>query len=139
MANKHLNQTAPQAKPQHPPQDTAPQPLALPTMDKVMMTRAIASTQAGITNIDRLMEKRTAILTQRFDNQLAQSDADFEAHVKGSMPGDAVMDFLQPEDDWSNLDAMFDRLLMPEQNPIDEPEPPAGEQTIDAPALAVVG
>jgi hypothetical protein len=133
MANKHLNQTAPQAKPQQPPQDAALQPLALPTMDKVMMTRAIASTQTGITNIDRLMEKRTAILTQRFDDQLAQSDADFEAHVKGSMPGSTAMDFLQPDDDWSNLDAMFDRLLTKQ---IDEPEPPAAEKTIDTFALS---
>jgi hypothetical protein len=39
------------------------------------------------------------------------------------------------DDDFFGFGSMFS--LMPEQTPIDEPEPPAAEQTIDAPVLAV--
>jgi hypothetical protein len=120
-------QTTPQAQPpQQPPQG------ATPGLAKVSQQHAIAKTKADITAVQTIARKRTEIVLQAFDNAMADSDSEIIAGLEARLGGDSDGFF------GFDLEAEFAALLTkPEQTPIDEPEPPAAEQTIDAPALAV--
>jgi hypothetical protein len=107
------------------------QALALPNQDKVILMKLVQSTQSGMSNIDRAIEKRNAILAKHFDDSLAESDRKFAEHVRASMPEGAGEDFLEEGDGWDNLDDIFDRLLT---SPAPEEEAPPSESTIDVSA-----
>jgi hypothetical protein len=134
-----------QQKPQpqrqaQPHQNTAePQPLALPSQGKVLAMQAIAATKDDMAMIDRVMEQRKTITLQHFDAAMARCDRDIESALSDRLAGEDVADFLQTTETWDDIESAFQALLTPatEEEPIDAPEVPAGEQTIDAPALAV--
>jgi hypothetical protein len=129
--NQQQKQTAGPTQKQSPQRQPAPtgQALALPNQDKVILMKLVQSTQSGMSNIDRAIEKRNAILAKHFDDSLAESDRKFAEHVRASMPEGAGEDFLEEGDGWDNLDDIFDRLLTSPE-PEEEEETPS-EATID--------
>jgi hypothetical protein len=85
--------------------------------------------------IDRMFDKRREVVANHYDRRAAEFGAEMAAQF--SMEVDA--DFFEQGLTLDSALAEFDLLLTPateEESPIDEP--PAGEQTIDAPAFAVV-
>jgi hypothetical protein len=134
--NPKQTQSSAQPNPQ-----TEPQPLALPTQGKVLAMQAIAATKDDMAMIDRVMEQRKTITLQHFDAAMARCDREIESALSDRLEGDAVADFLQSTETWDDIESAFQALLTPAtvepkaEPPIDDT--PAGEQTIDAPALAV--
>ncbi len=125
MANKHLQQPTPQTQSQQPPQGQTP------GLAKVLQQHAIAKTKADITAVQTIARKRTEIVLQAFDNAMADRDSEIIAGLEARLGGDSDGFF------GFDLEAEFAALLTKPESPIDAPEPPAGGQTIDAPALAV--
>jgi hypothetical protein len=128
MANSYNPKQA--AQKQH--QDTQPQVQtqgATPGLAKVSQQHAIAKTKADIAAVQVIAQKRTQIVLQAFDQAMADSDADIIAALEQRLgaESDGFFGF--------DLEAEFAALLTKKEPETDEP--PAGEQTIDAPALAV--
>ncbi len=111
---------------QQPPQGQTP------GLAKVSQQHAIAKTKADISAVQVIARKRTEIVLQAFDNAMADSDSEIIAGLEARLGGDSDGFF------GFDLEAEFAALLTKPESLIDEPEPPAGERTIDAPALAVV-
>jgi hypothetical protein len=120
-----------------PSQQTEPQPLALPNQSLVMFQQLKTATQADMVAIDRMFDKRREVVANHYDRRAAE----FGAEMAAQFGVEVDEDFLSQSMTLDSALAEFDLLLNPateEEAPIDEPEPAAGEQTIDAPALAVV-
>jgi hypothetical protein len=117
---------ATQTQPQQPPQG------ATPGLAKVSQQHAIAKTKADITAVQTIARKRTQIVLQAFDEAMADSDSEIIAGLEARLGGDSDGFF------GFDLEAEFAALLT-KPEPVQTDEQPAAEQTIDAPALAVVG
>jgi hypothetical protein len=118
--------TQQQQQQQQPPQG------ATPGLAKVSQQHAIAKTKADITAVQTIARKRTAIVLQAFDEAMADSDSEIIAGLEARLGGDSDGFF------GFDLEAEFAALLTKKEGPIDAPEPPAGEQTIETQVLAEV-
>ncbi len=137
--NAAKNGTKPNPKPSQPTgqpnQQADPQPLALPNQAMVLFQQLKTATQADMAAIDRMFEKREEVVGGYYDRKAGEY-ADKMAQKYGV---EVDEDFLSQSMTLDSALAEFDLLLAPateEEAPIDEP--PAADQTIDAPALAVV-
>jgi hypothetical protein len=118
-------QTTPQAQPQQqPPQG------ATPGLAKVSQQHAIAKTKADITAVQIIAKKRTQIVLQAFDEAMADSDSEIIAGLEARLGGDSDGFF------GFDLEAEFAALLTKKEAPIDEPEVPAADQTVETFALS---
>jgi hypothetical protein len=133
MSNSYNPKQSAQKQSQTTTQQTQQPPQgATPGLAKVSQQHAIAKTKADITAVQTIARKRTQIVLQAFDEAMADSDSEIIAGLEARLGGDSDGFF------GFDLEAEFAALLTkPEPAPIDAS--PAAEQTIDAPALAVVG
>jgi hypothetical protein len=122
QATQKQAQTATQQQQQQPPQG------ATPGLAKVSQQHAIAKTKADITAVQTIAKKRTAIVLQAFDEAMADSDSEIIAGLEARLGGESDGFF------GFDLEAEFAALLTKKEAPIDAPEVPAAEQTIDAEA-----
>jgi hypothetical protein len=130
MSNTYSPKQATQKQAQTATQQQPPQG-ATPGLAKVSQQHAIAKTKADITAVQTIARKRTAIVLQAFDEAMADSDFEIIAGLEARLGGESDGFF------GFDLEAEFAALLTkPEQTPIDEPEAPATDTTIEA--LAVV-
>ncbi len=124
-AKKPVQERSQATQPQQPPQGQTP------GLAKVSQQHAIAKTKADITAVQTIARKRTEIVLQAFDNAMADSDSEIIAGLEARLGGDSDGFF------GFDLEAEFAALLT-KPEPTQTDEPPAREQTLDAPALAVV-
>jgi hypothetical protein len=131
MSNSYNPKQAAQKQSQTTTQQQPPQGVT-PGLAKVSQQHAIAKTKADITAVQTIARKRTQIVLQAFDEAMADSDSEIIAGLEARLGGDSDGFF------GFDLEAEFAALLT-KPEPVQTDAAPAGEQTIDAPALAVVG